>query len=180
MKYIYYCISCNKVFMAGASGKKVKCPKCGQLLKDLTVSDEEYSKLSADEKAILKMTENEILFSKPTEPEPKLENELNSYDVPEPNKVIEENNKNLERLMRSSAQFDSLSSTNKDILASLRNNYLRTQIQNQILASENFISVCKMSALKDDGIIDKEERKLLKNIEKLTTDYSKALNKLLS
>ncbi len=63
--------------------------------------------------------------------------------------------------------------------SSITNTYLKVQIQSQILAADNFVSVCKMSALKNDGVIDAEEAKLLKKIEKITGDYKKALNKLL-
>ncbi len=36
-----------------------------------------------------------------------------------------------------------------------------------------------MSALKNDGVIDKDEDKLLKRVEKITDDYTKALKKLI-
>ena len=67
----------------------------------------------------------------------------------------------------------------EDVKKKLSNSYLKTQIQNQILSAGNFVSICKMSALKDDGIIDKEEEKLLKKLAKITDDYTKALDKLI-
>ncbi len=70
-------------------------------------------------------------------------------------------------------------SNNREILAQIKNNYLKMQIQNQILAADNFVSICTMSALKDDGKIDSDEAKLLKKLEKLTDEYKKGLNKLI-
>ena len=65
------------------------------------------------------------------------------------------------------------------MLSQVKNNYLKMQIQNQIFAVDNFVSICTMSALKDDGKIDSDEAKLLKKLEKLTDDYKKGLNKLI-
>lgn len=70
-------------------------------------------------------------------------------------------------------------SNNREMLAQIKNNYLKMQIQNQIFAVDNFVSICTMSALKDDGKIDSDEAKLLKKLEKLTDDYKKGLNKLI-
>ena len=42
------------------------------------------------------------------------------------------------------------------MLAQVKNNYLKMQIQNQILVADNFVSICTMSALKDDGKIDSD------------------------
>ncbi len=59
------------------------------------------------------------------------------------------------------------------------NSYLKTQIQGQILAADNFVSICRMSALKNDGVIDKDEDKLIKKVTKLTADYTNGLKKLI-
>ena len=78
-----------------------------------------------------------------------------------------------------SNRLGSAISNNREMLAQIKNNYLKTQIQNQILAADNFVSICTMSALKDDGKIDSDEAKLLKKLEKLTDEYKKGLNKLI-
>ena len=54
-KYLYYCEDCDKLFKLSNKGKKVKCTKCGALLKDLETSSSEYEALSPDEKEVLKM-----------------------------------------------------------------------------------------------------------------------------
>lgn len=66
-----------------------------------------------------------------------------------------------------------------DEIISVRNNYLKIQIQNQLLTVDNFLSICKLSALQDDGVVDKDEEKLLKKLEKASAEYKKALNKLI-
>ena len=76
------------------------------------------------------------------------------------------------------AQLTSEIEKQSDEIIAVRNNYLKIQIQNQLLAVDNFMSICKLSALQDDGVVDKDEEKLLKRLEKATTDYKKALNKL--
>lgn len=61
----------------------------------------------------------------------------------------------------------------------IKNSYIATQIQNQILAVDNFMSICKLSALKDDGVVDKDEAKLLKKLEKASDEYKKVLSKMI-
>ena len=82
------------------------------------------------------------------------------------------------RIAETGAQLTSEIEKQSDEIIAVRNNYLKIQIQNQLLAVDNFMSICKLSALQDDGVVDKDEEKLLKRLEKATTDYKKALNKL--
>ena len=61
---------------------------------------------------------------------------------------------------------------------SVDNQYLQMQILNHIQQCENFMNTCKLSTLKDDGVVDKAERKILKTIEKETNSYIEHLKKL--
>ena len=144
MKYMYYCPECNKVFKAGETGKKIKCPKCKSNLSDLGISDQDYALLPAAEKEIMK-----------------------------------QNMRVLNTAVNASDSLNAAINNNKEMLAQVKNNYLKMQIQNHIFAVDNFVSICTMSALKDDGKIDSDEAKLLKKLEKLTDDYKKGLNKLI-
>ncbi len=83
-----------------------------------------------------------------------------------------------DRIAETGAQLTSEIEKQSDEIIAVRNNYLKIQIQNQLLAVDNFMSICKLSALQDDGVVDKDEEKLLKRLEKATGDYKKALNKL--
>ena len=82
------------------------------------------------------------------------------------------------RIAETGAQLTSEIEKQSDEIIAVRNNYLKIQIQNQLLAVDNFMSICKLSALQDDGVVDKDEEKLLKRLEKVTSDYKKALNRL--
>ena len=141
---MYYCSDCNKVFKAGETGKKIKCPKCKSNLSDLGISDQDYAILPAAEKEIMK-----------------------------------QNMGILNTAVNASDSLNAAINNNKEMLAQVKNNYLKMQIQNQIFAVDNFVSICTMSALKDDGKINSDEAKLLKKLEKLTDDYKKGLNKLI-
>lgn len=59
------------------------------------------------------------------------------------------------------------------------NSYMQMQIMNHIQQCENFKNTCKLSALKDDGVVSKEESKALSLIEKETDAYIKQLKKLI-
>lgn len=160
--YIYYCKDCNKVFKIGVAGRKVKCPKCGKLLYDLKISDEEYAKLDKAGKQTVK--------------------EKAEYDSTEP-KLAKETSSNVSKenfkAAKNSFKLKQAANINSEQYATFNNRYLKTQIQGQILAADNFVSICRMSALKNDGVIDKDEDKLLKRVEKITDDYTKALKKLI-
>ena len=167
--YIYYCNSCNKLFKINEKGKKVKCPKCTLELSDLKISDEEYASLdkagkdSIKKKALGNLKENEDVGSK----NETVEKTVNSISVENITAA-----KNSEKLKQTAAKT-------AEQHATFNNSYLKTQIQGQILAAENFVSICRMSALKNDGVIDNNEDKLIKKITKITEDYTKALNKLI-
>ncbi len=140
--------------------------------------------ISAEDYLVLDRSARERLKHKPEEEKKKsseypLENELNSYDTPVPQEAAKENAINKEKLIRNSEKIKALAGQAKSIHAAVNNTYLRTQIQSQILATENFLSICRISAMKDDGRIDKDERKAIKNLEKITNDYQKELRKML-
>ena len=176
MKQVYYCISCDKVFKATYNGKKNKCPKCKKLLSDFYISDTDYGKLSAWEKETLKINAIENVKNIKEYP---LDDVLNCYDVPVFNPDIEKTSLVNETLFKNSEKMKKAVSEGTDLHSSVRNAYLKTQIQNQIIASDNFLNICKAAALKDDGKIDEEESRLLKDLEKLTKTYNKRLNKLI-
>lgn len=48
--YRYYCMACKKQFKVKGSGKKPKCPKCGQVLYDMGVSDSKYESMDKEER----------------------------------------------------------------------------------------------------------------------------------
>ncbi len=164
MSNMYYCPDCNKVFKAGDPGKTIKCPKCTHLLKDLEISDDNYALLSSSEKAALKTN---IAI---TEQIKILENE---------DKLPKISSGVLDTAIDSAEKLNRATISNQEMHTAINNTYMKVQIQSQILAADNFISICKMSALKNDGVIDTDEAKLLKKIERITDDYKKALNKLI-
>ncbi len=57
--------------------------------------------------------------------------------------------------------------------------YLKLEIQNEILRTQNFVKICETAALKDDNQIDEAEKKLIKKIDKATSKYIKDLKKAL-
>jgi len=60
----------------------------------------------------------------------------------------------------------------------ISNPYLEMQVINQTLQVETFVNSLKMAAKKDDGVVDKEEAALIKEIEKLSKKYAKELKEL--
>lgn len=58
------------------------------------------------------------------------------------------------------------------------NIYIKAQITNMIAMSELFKKSCQTAATKDDGIVGKEEEKLLKRINKATDAFIKELKKI--
>ena len=175
MKSIFYCTSCDRVFKAQDDCKKKKCPKCTNIMRDLSVSDTDYSKLSAWEKEALKIKAIEMSENEKKYP---LDNMLNCYDFP----VITDQNDNTvinKTIAVNADKIKDVASEGKDLHSAVTNVYLKAQIYNQIRASENFIKICRSAALKDDGKIDKDESRILKEIETLTNSYNKGLNKLL-
>ena len=136
--YMYYCETCNKLFKTNGTGKKVKCPKCGHILSDLQISDEEYAALDKNSKDILKKrvienADNDEVVSEH-------ESALKKVNTASPNNVAAaKNSKELKRAAGITSEQHS----------AFNNSYLKTQIQAQILSADNFVSICKMSALKN-------------------------------
>ena len=59
------------------------------------------------------------------------------------------------------------------------NSYLEIQIRNMILASKNFYQASLVATRKDDGRIDSNEEKALKEIDKAVTHFVSRLEKLI-
>ena len=165
--YMYYCKDCKKLFKISAEGKKAKCPKCSQPLLDLKISDEEYASLDKAGKEAIKerVTDKTIKEDNVT----KQDTNKDPINTVSSNVIAAKNSEKLKQV----ANINSIQH------ATFNNTYLKTQIQAQILAADNFVSICKMSALKNDGVIDKDEDKLIKKVVKLTADYTGGLKKLI-
>lgn len=58
------------------------------------------------------------------------------------------------------------------------NIYLQTQILNMKMAVQNFEQTCIVTAQKDDGKIDPEEKKIIKRIQSASEKFIKELDKL--
>lgn len=58
------------------------------------------------------------------------------------------------------------------------NDYIAAQIQNMTTMARTFEQSCKMAALKNDGVVDKAEEKLLKQIGSITQRFIKDLERL--
>lgn len=58
------------------------------------------------------------------------------------------------------------------------NIYIQGQIVNMQSFAKTFLFSCRQAALKNDGSIDRDEERLLKEIEKATEKYLSQLNKL--
>lgn len=63
-------------------------------------------------------------------------------------------------------------------MAKIDNVFIKSQITNQIMVTESFKQYCEMAALKNDGVVDKEEQKVLNKINKCTDSYLKELKKI--
>ena len=59
------------------------------------------------------------------------------------------------------------------------NSFIRMEIITQIMNCKTFLESCERGALKDDGVVDRQERKQLARLEKATRNYVKALNKIM-
>ena len=59
------------------------------------------------------------------------------------------------------------------------NTYLNMQIQNMINALDSFDTGCELAAVQDDGVVSKEEEKMLKTLKKATEQYRKTLKGIL-
>ena len=58
------------------------------------------------------------------------------------------------------------------------NPYIEQQINNMIDLQQSFKQTCKVAAMKNDGIIDKEEQKVINAINKAVDKYIKALSNI--
>ncbi|MBP5197674.1 MAG: hypothetical protein J6033_01335 [Lachnospiraceae bacterium] len=58
------------------------------------------------------------------------------------------------------------------------NPLIAADISTHILTVQRFIKQCEMNALKNDGVIDKEEKALLEKITKISGKYISELKKL--
>lgn len=58
------------------------------------------------------------------------------------------------------------------------NSYISAQCQSMISQVQLFKQACEMAALKNDGTIDAEERKILKKIEKASEAFVRELQRL--
>ena len=59
------------------------------------------------------------------------------------------------------------------------NTYLNMQIQNMVNALDSFTTGCELAAVQDDGVIRKEEAKMLKTLKKATEEYKTTLQSML-
>ncbi len=58
------------------------------------------------------------------------------------------------------------------------NAFLEIQIKNMLLSLQNFESGCELAVKKDDGVIDRDERRKLNKILAATEQYKKELGKI--
>ncbi len=58
------------------------------------------------------------------------------------------------------------------------NTFLRGQIDNMINTLNAFQTGCELAAIQDDGVVDKKEKKALKELKKATADYIKTLQSI--
>lgn len=57
------------------------------------------------------------------------------------------------------------------------NSFIKLEITQQTMNCRNFLASVRRSAYKDDGKMDKNEKKLIDRLEKATTRYVKELEK---
>jgi len=55
------------------------------------------------------------------------------------------------------------------------NPYMKVQIKNEILETENFIELLKRAKEKDDGVVYADEDKVIKRLQKASERYIKSL-----
>ena len=58
------------------------------------------------------------------------------------------------------------------------NQYIKYQIDNMVMIAKTFEQSCKMSALKNDGIIEKDEKRQIDKINKVTERFITDLKKI--
>lgn len=58
--------------------------------------------------------------------------------------------------------------------------YLKITITNESMRAGAFLKECEAAAMKDDGVVSREEQVVLKKLQKIVQDYVKSLDKLIS
>lgn len=58
------------------------------------------------------------------------------------------------------------------------NVYMKMQIANAIAFTDSFLSSCELAAIKDDGVISKQEAKELKQIKNAAEEFRRKLEKI--
>ncbi len=58
------------------------------------------------------------------------------------------------------------------------NSYVKLEITQQMMNCRNFLDAVRRASLKDDGIIDKKEAKIMAKLEKATKKYVKELEEI--
>lgn len=61
----------------------------------------------------------------------------------------------------------------------ISNTYLRMQVENMLQTLNAFDVGCDMAVRQDDGVMDRQEEKMLKTLKKATDTFRKELNSLM-
>ena len=56
--------------------------------------------------------------------------------------------------------------------------YLKLELKNEALQAGIFMNRCKAAALKDDGFVSKEEKAVLRKLERMTKRYIRRLERI--
>ena len=59
------------------------------------------------------------------------------------------------------------------------NPYLKVTIKNEMLRADTFLKQCEAEAMKDDGVVTKEEQEIIKKLKKAMQEYVKSLEKIM-
>ena len=59
------------------------------------------------------------------------------------------------------------------------NRFIRLEITQQMMNCKNFIGYCRKAAIKIDGIIDDDEARIIKKLDKATAKYVKDLERIM-
>ena len=59
------------------------------------------------------------------------------------------------------------------------NPYLKVTIKNEMLRADTFLKLCEAAAMKDDGVVTKEEQEIIKKLKKAMQEYVKSLEKIM-
>ena len=58
------------------------------------------------------------------------------------------------------------------------NSFMQSQVNNTLLALETLDKSIEMSALKDDGVVSKEEKRQIKQVRKAIERFKRSINKI--